>query len=170
MSKKKKGKLPNEFKTCIIAMVIFLVIGTGLIIYVTFFNNIPDEDLQTVEGTITAIDKVPSDNSEKTKKSLMENGYTRQEVDYDFEIEYEFTLDGETHTHLERTSYRNGMELNVGDTAELKYTVKNGEVIVNPGKNGVYTGFGYTFTAFGILAGVCAYILRPKKTKKAAKV
>ena len=166
MSKKKKGKFSDEFRTCMIAMALFLVIGTGLIIYGKLWNDVSDEDIQTVTATISDIIKVPSDNSKKTKESLLENGYTQEEVNYDFEIEYEFTLNGEMHTHIERTDYRHGIKLKVGDTAELKYTVKNGEVIVNPSKNGLYTGFGITFLAFGVLAGVCAFILRPGSRSK----
>ena len=144
-------------------MLIFLVIGIILIIYGKFWNNVSADDIQTVDATIVSIVKVPSDNSQKTKESLMENGFTKEEVDYDLEIEYEFTLDGKTHTHIGRTSYRLGEGLNTGDTKELKYIIKNGEVVVDPSPNGIYSGFGYVFLAIGVIAGICAFVLRPKK-------
>ena len=162
-AKKKKKQLPTEFKTCIVAMIIFFVLGSGILIYGKLWNNVSADDIKTVQATIVAIDKIPSDNSKKTKESLKENGFSQEEVDYDFEIEYEFTLDGETHTHLERVPYRRGQELNIGDTTELNYTIKRGEVVVNPSPNGVYTGFGLTFLAFSVLSSICAFILRPKK-------
>ena len=164
MGKKKKGgKMSGEVKTCFIAMMIFLVTGIALILYGKMWNNVSEDDLMSIQGKIVAINKVPSDNSEKTKESLIENGFSREEVDYDLEIEYEFNLDGKTHTHIRRTSYRLGENLNVGDTEELKYIIRKGEVVVDPSSNGVYTGFGYVFAGSGLIAGICGYVLKPKK-------
>ena len=164
MSKKKgkKGRYSDEFRTCIIGMTILLIIGIGLILYGKIWNNISPDDINVVPAKIVSIVKVPSDNSEKTKESLKENGFTQEEVDYDLEVEYEFILDGVTHTHIAREPYRIGETMSVGDTAELKYVVKNGEVIVDPSSNSVYTVIGYVIVILGILAGICAFILRPK--------
>ena len=164
MSKKKKGRnMSGEVRTCIYGMAIFLVIGISLILYGKLINNVSADDLMSVQGTIVALNKVPSDNSEKTKESLIENGFTREEVDYDIEIEYEFNLDGKTHTHIRRTSYRLGEKLNIGDTEELKYIIRKGEVVVDPSSDGVYAGFGYVFVALGVIAGIVAIVLKPKK-------
>ena len=170
MSKKgKKNKwknLPSEFKTCIIGMIIFLTVGLGLVLYGMLFAGIRSGDLRTVSAEVTSIDKVSRNLDSETAESLRDDGEDVESVKYEFEVGYRYTVEGKEYSYTARKSFGEGSSMSVGDTEDLKYAMKNGKPVINPDTDFTYVFVGIILIVIGAIAGLAAYILRPKKNKK----
>ena len=167
MSKKKNKwkSLPSVVRTCLIGMVLFLVAGIGLQVYGFLFANISESDIKTVNAVATNVRKVRSKVSDSTAQRLRKKGFDEADIGFEYEIEYTYNIDGKDYTYKTNADLDqfSGKE---GETATLRYAMKNGEPIVNPNTNFVYLFCGVVLVIVGVAAGAAAYVLNPKNKKK----
>ena len=172
MSKKKKNKwksLPSTCRTSIIGMLIFLIIGICLIVYGAFFGNVERSDIQSVEAEIVSVSRVSRNLSPSQEEDMRKKGITEDSIKYELRVDYKFTIDGKEYSHTSRKSYEKADVVKEGTKEVLRYMMVDGEPVIDPVTNGTYKVFGIIFIILGALAGVAAYVLRPKKTKKKQK-
>ncbi|MBR4343179.1 MAG: DUF3592 domain-containing protein [Lachnospiraceae bacterium] len=168
MNKKKtKWKnLPSTFRTCIIGMILFLVIGCGLFLYGLLFNNISPDDIEMVQAEIISADKVSRNLSRSQEEVLRTKGVAEDSIKYEIKVEYRYLVDGKEYRYTGLEPYERADKLQVGGSEILRYAKVNGEPVINPESDSRYKVFGIIFVILGLLAGLAAFVLRPKKTKK----
>ena len=166
MSKKKKKfrwkSLPSTCRTCIIAMIVLLVAGIGVIVYGNI-TGISASDVRKVEAEIVSIDLVDRDLSNSQAQNLLENGADENSVLYEYEIGYRYIIDGREYRHVGRKHYDKGSGLKVGDKETLRYAVVGGEIVIDPQTETSYGVLGVILVIAGVLAGAAAFILRPQR-------
>jgi hypothetical protein len=166
MSKKKKIKwknLPSTFRTAIIGMAIFLVIGLGLLIYGLVFGKVSSDDIHTVQAEIVSIDKVSRNLSTSQEEDLRKNGISEDSIKYELKIVYKYNLDGTEYQYTGREQYDKADRLKPGDKTDLKYAMVNGKPEINPDSNSTFVVFGVIIMILGVLSGLVAFIIRPKR-------
>lgn len=165
----KKGKkikwknLPSTFRTCIIGMIIFLVIGLGLVIYGFAFASVSSDDIKTVQAEIISVDKVSRNLSSSQEENLRKEGIAEDIIKYELKVGYRYSVDGKEYEYTGRERYDKADKIYVGGTGTLKYAMKNGSPVINPDSDSIYKVFGFIILGLGVLSGLAAFVLRPKR-------
>ena len=166
MSKSRKNKwknLPSTVRTCLIGAVAFLAIGLILFVFGRAGGASNAEDIKTVPATIVSVDRVSRNLPASQEEELKKQGYDSDYINYELKVVCSFTAEGEEQTCETREPYDRLDKLTEGGTMDISYTVKNGKVIVNPEKNSTYMFFGIVLIVLGILCGLIAYVLSPRR-------
>ena len=163
MSKKKNKwkSLPSACRTSIIGMILFVVLGIGIIVY-GMAAGVSSDDVKTVEAEIVSVEMTDRDMTAEQQDELLENGADENSVLYEFIVTYRCTVDEKEYTPSQRKTYDKGKNLKSGDTEKLRYMIKGSEMVLNPNTGTSYTLFGIIFIIVGALAGAAAFVLRPK--------
>ena len=139
MSKKKKNKrISSEAKTCFYAALALFVVGIACIIYGKMFYHPADmvtlDDIVTGQtATIVSVEKVERNLSTSDKELERKNGFTDDEIRWEYKVVYSVDADGEEYTYDDTVRYREGKPApREGDTEVINYAIKDGKFIVHP--------------------------------------
>ena len=137
--KKKKNGISSEAKTCFYFAAGFLVVGIICIIYGKKFYHTDDmvtlDDIVTGQtATIVSVDKVERNLSNSDKERERKNGYTDDEIRWEYDVVYSVEADGREYTYEDTVRYHEDNTHNprVGDTDVINYAIKDGKFIPHP--------------------------------------
>jgi hypothetical protein len=165
MSKGKKNKwkrLPGEFRTCITAMAVLLVTGIGLFLYGQVWCRVSDKDIRSTQGEVISVEKVRRNLKPEEIEDLREEGYDEDYIKNEFAVKYRYAVNGEEYQLEKRMLLDEEGIPEVGDKEKFSYIIRNGKVVVDPDTDFTYTFVGVILIILGAVAGLAAYILRPK--------
>ena len=140
MSRKKKNKrISSEARTCFYIALAFFVVGIACIIYGKMFYHPDDmvtlDDIVTGQtATIVSVEKVERNLSAKDKELERKNGFTDDEIRWEYKVVYSVDVNGEEYTYDDTVRYREGGSRapHEGDTDVINYAIKDGKFIPHP--------------------------------------
>ena len=170
MSKKKKKKIiTSESKTCFRFAIGFLIVGIICIIYGKTIYHTDDmvtlDDIVTGKtATVTSVEKRERTLSRKDEENERKQGYTEDEIRWEYYVEYSVEDNGRKYTYSDTARYHeDGTHApQVGDTEVINYAIKDGRFIPHPetqGTNGAVIA-GWFLVILSVAAAGVGLFLR----------
>jgi hypothetical protein len=167
MSKKRKKikwkNLPGTVRTCLVGTIGFFAIGMILVIYGLMFSGVSAGDIKTVTGEIISVDKVDSNLPADREEFLRKKGFDEDYIKHELKVVYRYSIDGVEGTYESRHKMDEQDSLAIGTTEELRYADVNGKIVFNPDTDSTYVVFGIVFMILGVISGIVAFVLKPKR-------
>ena len=167
--KKKKNRISSESKTCFMFALGFAVVGILSIIYGKTLYHTDDmvslDDIVTGQtATITSVEKVERNLSNADAENERKNGYSDDEIRWEYRVEYTVTDNGKEYTYSDTVRYReDGTRTpEVGDTDVINYAIKDGKIIPHPetqGTNGPVIA-GWILVILAVISGGLGLFLK----------
>lgn len=168
MSKKKKKNISSESKTCFYFAIGFVIVGILCIIYGKTLYHTDDmvslDDIVTGKtATVVSVEKTERSLSNNDVEHERKQGYTEDEIRWEYNVEYRVEDNGREYTYYETARYHeDGSHTpKVGDTDVINYAIKDGKFIPHPetqGTNGPVIGGWFLVILSFAAAGVGLYL------------
>lgn len=164
--KKSKWKnLPSAFRTAVIGTILLLTVGIGLFLYGLIWRNVGSDDIHEADAEIISIDKVSRNLSQSQAEDMRKKGVDEDSIRYEIDVGYRYAINGKEGVYNKRENYKKINSLHIGDMVKLEYAVINGKIVFNPDTDTVFIFFGIAFIIVGLLVGIVAIVIRPKRRK-----
>ncbi len=168
--KKKKKNISSESKTCFYFAAGFLIAGILCIIYGKTLYHADtivslDDVITGKTATVTSVEKTERTLSRQEEENERKNGYTEDEIRWEYTVEYTVEDNGREYTYYDTKRYHEdgSHEPRVGDTDVINYAIKDGKFIPHPetrGINGAVIGGWFLVILSAAAFGVGMFLRR----------